>query len=326
MRPLRFSSAAATSVPNIEDVRKWLEAPLVGGGGISGSIAGFGASSPSAKIANTSQGFAVSGFAETVQGWLEGIFPSPQVGAFIGVIDNLELLETSKAARDQLESLRDKLFAIRGMRWVLCGARGIVRSVASSSRLQGVLAEPIEVLPIPDEHVSSVIERRLKVFGTGDSYLPVEGRGFRHLYDVSNRTLRTAMKFSEDYSMWLERQDRYPKTAQDKLDLLEVWMAETADKYEADSVSVRGNRAWEVFDGIANDGGSISPGDFSVFGFESYPAMRPHIKALEEARLLDSAVDENDRRRKTIEISARGWIVHYKRAGYRTPAPAAADE
>ena len=81
-----------------------------------------------------------------------------------------------------------KIFNVLGLRWVLCGARGIVRSVASSSRLQGVMSDPMELEPIDDSDIAEVISRREQVYGTpGDSYLPVEPVGFRHLYDVASR-------------------------------------------------------------------------------------------------------------------------------------------
>jgi DNA-binding MarR family transcriptional regulator len=46
--------------------------------------------------------------------------------------------------------------------------------------------------------------------------------------------------------------------------------------------------------------------------------MRPHVKSLEDANLLVSTVDEDDKRRKTIGLTANGWLVRYKRAGFRT--------
>ena len=49
-------------------------------------------------------------------------------------------------------------------------------------------------------------------------------------------------------------------------------------------------------------------------------AMRPQVKSLEDAQLVDSSVDETDQRRRTIEISARGWIVRYKRNDFQLPA------
>ena len=97
--------------------------------------------------------------------------------------------------------------------------------------------------------------------------------------------------------------------------MLETWMAEVSDLYLKDTAGV-GKRAWEVFDKLAEIGGSTSPSDFEIFGFESNQAMRPHLRALEDSNLIESAIDDSDNRRKTINISSRGWIVNYKRSGF----------
>jgi hypothetical protein len=308
-------------VPRVDEIQKWLNSPILGGAGLSVSLAGFGGGSTSTQTANTSSGFSESGFQSIVRQWLTGLFPHQSAGGFIGVVDNLEILETSRKARELLEALRDQVFNLDGLRWVLCGARGIVRSVASSSRLQGVMSEPMDLEPIKDDDIADVIARREEVYGTpGSSYLPVDPAGFRYLYDVTNKNLRTALKFATDYSLWLTTQNQTPESPADKLGLLQVWMAEKAEEYERATKGV-GTRAWKVFDEIAEQGRGVSPSEFETFGFNSQAAMRPQVKVLEDAQLVDSSVDETDQRRRTIEISARGWIVRYKRAGFQAPVP-----
>ena len=44
--------------------------------------------------------------------------------------------------------------------------------------------------------------------------------------------------------------------------------------------------------------------------------MRPHVRALEEANLVHSLIDETDHRRKTISVTPRGWLVQYKLNDY----------
>lgn len=44
--------------------------------------------------------------------------------------------------------------------------------------------------------------------------------------------------------------------------------------------------------------------------------MRPYVKQLEDANLVHRTVDESDQRRRTIVVTANGWLVHYKRSGY----------
>ena len=41
--------------------------------------------------------------------------------------------------------------------------------------------------------------------------------------------------------------------------------------------------------------------------------MRPFVKQLEDANLVHSTIDESDQSRRTIVVTANGWLVHYKR-------------
>jgi hypothetical protein len=222
----------AGDVPDVDQVRDWLNAPIFTAreGGV--SIFGSGGNYGQGRTPNEASGFSEAGFRTTVDGWLRAAFPSRQAGAFICVLDNLELLLTVQGARAMLESLRDAVLNKPGLRWVLCGARGIMRGAASSSRLQGVLADPMELRPIPDDVVKEVVARRIEVFQMRlDSYAPVEPDGFRHLYEVGNRNLRNALKYCEDFTFWQQREQEFPESQEDKLKLLEVWMAVMAESY-----------------------------------------------------------------------------------------------
>jgi hypothetical protein len=306
------------SVPNTHEVDQWLNAPVFHTTGGGAQFAGFGADLTRGSEPNTSTGFTSAGFQAAIARWLRECFPSRQSGGFICVIDNLELLETSQVARTLLESMRDSVLDLPGLRWVLCGARGIVRTGASSQRLEGRLAEPMDLLPIADADVSDVVRRRIEVFGIDDDAIaPVGPDGFRHIYDILNRNLRNTLKFCEDFAFWLSENMPTPLTMDSAFSLMEVWLTEQADAYY--SQTSLGARAWGVFDGIAGLGGSISPGDYGKFDFNSSFAMRPHIKSLEDANLVQSSVDDTDRRRKTIMMTPRGWLVRYAKSGYKKP-------
>lgn len=305
------------SVPDIDRINQWLNSPIIGGRSLGLSLTGAGGlNAGTTASANSSAGFTEAGFAAAVTGWLRDCFPTNASGGFICVIDNLELLETSRSARALLEALRDEVLGVQGLRWVLCGARGIVRSAASSPRLQGVLAEPINLDPIGEEHIQPLITARLNAFKIDVSPVaPVEPQGFEHLFKVGNRNLRNAFKYSEDFSFWAADHGLEKLPSEDKYHLLEAWMAETSDNYLRDTTGV-GRRAWEVFDALVQKGGATSPSEYAEFGFESNQAMRPHLRALEEANMIESAIDESDNRRKTISVTPRGWIVNYRRSGF----------
>lgn len=305
------------NVPEIGNINQWLNSPLfhLTGGGV--SIAGFGGNATRSTTPNGGSGFTESGFVATIQSWLRDCFPSRFAGGFICTIDNLELLETSRGARELLEAIRDELLNISGLRWVLCGARGIIRSSASSPRLQGVLADPLDIDPIRDADAELALSKRLKVYALEGANAPVEADGFTHVYKIGNRNLRNALKYCEDFALWAYLGENMPTESKDKLELIEAWMAETADKYEIDTKGV-GNRAWKVFDDLIAAGGNASPSDYEDFGYDSQQSMRPQLKLLEDANLIESTIDETDKRRRTILVSSRGWIVNYKRSGFQS--------
>jgi len=303
-------------VPESGDIRSWLQSPILGGwsGGI--NAVGIGGSVGYTSIPNTSEGFTEEGFVATVSKWLRDCFPTNSSGGFLCVIDNLELLETSKSARLLLEQARDEVLGICGLRWVLCGARGIVRSAASSPRLQGVLSDPQHIQAIKEQFIPQLVNTRIDVYGMSTNAAPpVEDNGFVHLFKVGNSNLRNAMKYSEDFAIWADVDEIRRSSAEDKFLLLETWMAEVADEY-LDAAKAVGKRAWQVFDRLIEIGGTTSPSDFEDFGFNNSPAMSPHLRALEHANLIESEVDETDNRRRTVSVTSAGWIVNYSRSGY----------
>ncbi|WP_157186714.1 hypothetical protein [Nocardia jiangxiensis] len=306
-------------VPDVVDLQKWINAPLIKGGGAGASVAGFGGSASRSVSVNTGAGFNEAGLRDTVFGWLRQCFPSSQSGAFVGVIDNLELLETSKEARALLESMRDGILSSPGLKWVLCGARGIVRTSASSPRLEGRLAEPLELSPIEDAEISQVIARRLELYQIIDSAVaPVDPESFKLIYDVLNKNLRNALKYSEDFSFWLHDGGYASADPVANRQHFERWIRGQAAR-NAEETNLSGNRAWEVFDSLTGIGGSCSPGDYETFGFNSAQAMVPHIKSLEDVNLIQSTASDSDRRRKTILVTPRGWLVRYARSDYSIP-------
>jgi DNA-binding MarR family transcriptional regulator len=312
-----FLKKLGRRVPDVREVNEWLNSPTVKGWGAGVSILGSGGQFTRPTSLNTS-GFSETGLLTTVDRWLRHLFPNPQAGGFVCVIDNLELLETTQRARTLLEALRDPLLSRRGLRWILCGARGIVRTSAASPRLEGRLAEPMEIEPISHQYVEAAIDKRISQYSdVENAKAPVGPQSFRHLYDVLNQNLRQAFKYAEDFSFWLHQQEE--SAEQSSYDpLFQIWLSTRADMHNKQTDL--GRRAWEVFDQLAGRGGSCSPSDFKSFGFNSPQVMRPHIKALESENLVTTSLnDENDKRRKTIFMTARGWLVRYARSGYQLP-------
>ncbi len=165
--------------------------------------------------------------------------------------------------------------------------------------------------------MEALITTRLEVYAIDESAkIPVDARGFAHFYNIGGRSLRNAMKYSEDFSFWASEGGLFGGSGEVTYQEIESWMAGISRNYLEDTTGV-GGRAWDVFEKLASMGGSISPSQYEEFGFESNQAMRPHLRALEEANLIESAIDDTDSRRKTISVSSRGWIVNYQRTGFK---------
>ncbi|MGH3903426.1 MAG: hypothetical protein ACRDTE_04435 [Pseudonocardiaceae bacterium] len=144
---------------------------------------------------------------------------------------------------------------------------------------------------------------------------------FQYLYDVLYRNLRNTFKYAEEFAFWLysSYSEMRKVMAADYDGLFQVWLTEIADRHVKDTNL--GNRAWDVFDQLASHKGWCSPSDFADYGFNSTAAMRPHIRSLERENLVITSLnDDSDKRRKTIMMTPRGWLVRYARNGYVPPA------
>lgn len=337
-------SSAGYPIAGLKGLRQWLDSPTNTTKATSGSAFGFGGGGTYGVASSTSVGFAEGGLIEMINTNLSTLFPSRGAGGFVGILDNMELLSTSKEARKRIEEMRDGVLSIPGVRWVLCGANGIVRSAVGSPRLTGRIADPIRLQPLQHADIPEVIQRRITQYSMDKDLTdpPVDPTGFLHLYTVFNNNLRIALKHAGEFTKWFDKNNlsdnernkatleqafvrgrkEYAKVLGERSAArhryLEIWLTEQADEYAKDAGALT-ERTWRVFDELIILGGSCSPSEFEPFGFASREAMRPYVKSLEDANLVNSAIDEDDSRRRTIEITPNGWLVHYKRSGYQLP-------
>ena len=304
----RIEGDRLKSVVEAKGLRDWLNAPQMRG--LQGNLGPIGAGT--SIETNTGDGYTLSGFPSAVKNILAQIFPDDSSGAVICVIDNLELLQTSESARDLLEALRDELFNVQGLRWVLCGALGIVRGVTSSPRLDGMMFEPIDVKKIPDESVGEIYSSRVLAFRETDKpYLPLHKDDFSRLYGILFGNIRALLGHTDEFCQYVSEHGLQPESDEDKIKLFQEWLAEKCHSAYESARGTVGSRAWEVFNDAVVLDGLFAPSDFEHFRFNSAQAFRPHVKDLEDAGLVVSTKDEGDRRRKTIQVTPRGWLVNY---------------
>lgn len=256
---------------------------------------------------NTGIGFERSGFEKAVFDWLAEVFPETSSGGVVCIIDNLELLQTSTKAREAIEAFRDTLFSIRGLRWVLCGALGIVHGIASSPRLEGRLHKPIVLEDLKEEHAPEVFRNRVKAFRlNARARLPMTESNFVELFDIMRGNIRSVLSECDDFCSWVADRAELPEDFDEAF--FETWLQEELENnFNAIRSELR-PAAMKVFS-IACQFEVFSPSDCAAFGYDTPMAMRPQIKALETAGLLVSSVDDEDKRRKTIQVTAKGWKV-----------------
>lgn len=120
------------------------------------------------------------------------------------------------------------------------------------------------------------------------------------------------MSYADSYCEWAA-DHQLPKTDEQKTTSFETWL----NSKEAESYTVAARelspRALKVFKNAAEKlEGIFAPGDFAELGFKTMQVLRPKIVELEKIGLLVSTQDDTDKRRKTIQITPKGWLVAHK--------------
>jgi hypothetical protein len=306
-----FLEQCGHDVGGLHDLKIWLNQPVNRsyGAGL------FGFSGEYAETATSSPGFDESGFERLLKAALVRIFPTSSDGAVVGIIDNVELVGKSNEARRVLQTVRDTTLSLPGVKWVLCGALGIIRSSVSSPSLNGRVSTPIAVAPVHSRSIPDLISARLNHYAVSeDVQSPVEAEEFQHLYKICNENLRDALKYAQAFCVWLEIEGELGQHSDGYLSLLEAWLAQEAEQIVS-SISLQ-PRAWTLFDDLAAAGGACAPSDNEEFGFNTPQQMRTNFSALEQVSLVHAVVDEDDQRRKTVNITDKGWIVRYARTSF----------
>lgn len=294
-------------LPNLNDLRAWINSPVIKGAsaGISGLAVGKTAS------ANTTDGFTQSGFQEHIRYILSETFPSNGYGSLVGIIDNLELLQTASAAKDCLNNIRDSVLQLPGVRWVLVGATGIVKTAVSVPRLSGKVAAPIQLAPIESQIIRDLIVQRLKYYATSPTATPpVPPEQFERLYTVSGKNLRDTFKHAQDLSLWLA--DRRDEGLSDPADPLNDWIRDQAD-FEAIQTALTA-AAKELFQTLVTNGGSVAASVLADDPTTYAQKVRYRVRILENLNLAETIGSDEDLRIKTVRLTALGWFFHYQQS------------
>lgn len=232
-----------TKSPNNPKLNRWLNSIREQSGGFNTPIGGVNYQG----VPNTSAGFLESGLEKAVLDWISLIFPSPAEGAVVCIIDNLELLQTSKAAREQIEAMRDDVLSMPGIKWVLCGALGIVQGVASSPRMAGYLQPSISIDDLSTAAAGEIFRKRIEFFSSEKEHrLPLTEANFEHLFKVLRGNLRAVLSECDNFCMFASDLEDEGKILSEAT--FESWFAnQTREAYET-SREFLGKRAMQVFE------------------------------------------------------------------------------
>lgn len=297
---------------DIDDVDKWINLPYTTSyqGSIGLATAQFGIGS--SIETSTTSGFEKNGLRETIIKWLLQIFPTKNSGGIVCVIDNLELLEKSSSARRIIENMRDSLLTTHGIRWVFCGSSGIVTSILSSPRIEGLLHDPIEIGGILSIYLKDILQKRIDKYKTNESYyLPITESSFKMLYDILKKNIRNTLKYANDFCLWVADDDKQPQTNDEKEDYFVDWLFEKSSKYKHDIEIQLKPKTLKLFLDVIKLRENFGFDDFELFEFETQQHLKLAIRDLETLGLLVCVIDENDHRKKSIQITPKGCFIAY---------------
>jgi hypothetical protein len=327
--------------PSLPHLSAWLNSPIVdhlnvaaeagfsfGAPGIAG-ISTKGGTTTSKQV-NQSTGFAQSGFEALVRQWLSEIFSVQGNGGVVCVIDNIELLETGTIARRMLEALRDKLFNVNGLRWVFCGANGVIHSLAASPRLTAFLNTPIiDVANIHPSYITPLMRARLAEFATDPNHaeqeLPIDMEDLKHLYHIVNTNLRDLLALADEFCESTVQAGKPLREKLKKQAKFEKWLASVSTaRYQALSSRISQN-AWAILDIAMSDlfNGTFGAADYSSFNQNSTVPFKPDtfsrwLRELVKLGLLSKSFDEDQSdddtySRDVFSVTAKGSLIYYAR-------------
>lgn len=324
---------------NLNHVNAWLNSPVIqhitGSGGIAATIGIPSVFNATAKLnatennqLNTSAGFNESGFEELIKTWLKEIFSIKGNGGVVCVIDNLEILESGAAARRTLEALRDKLFNIDGLRWVFCGANGVVNSLAASPRLGAFLNTPIiEVQNMSPAYIEELIKARLVEFSTdpitAEKDLPIRISDIKYLYQILNFNLRDLLACADSFCDHQFELNNISTTDEQKKKRFDKWLEKNTNESYSNLASRISQDTWALLDIAMSDvfKGTFGVGDYETFNANSKIVIKKdtYIRRLRDLIKLGimtkSIDDDNDDgfKRDIYTVTAKGAMVHYAR-------------
>lgn len=305
-------AAVGLQEPEVAEVDKWLNNAQYESWSGGAQVLGFGGDAGGGSEPNTSDGYSRTGFETFVRKELARVFAGG-TGGIVCILDNLEILKTSGEAKLVLDELRDRVFNIPGVRWVLCGSRGIV-SRARTERLSGIIQAPLVMKALDQESAVDAIRRRIKYYGNHTAEAPVTPEGFEFLYSAMHQNLRDSMERAQTFSAWIVEtvldENKDLPSPDDRDELLKIWLLEQAEAAYQDARGIQ-PRVWQFFVQLGRGGGRAGSSESLEYDFANQQQMTSSVTALQEANLVSRELDPENGSRTINSITALGWLVYF---------------
>lgn len=268
----------------------------------------LGTSLGGGRAAANTEGFSVSGFEKAAISWLKEAFPAAENGGVIVVIDNLELLKTSSFAASKMEELRDYLFTLPGIRWVMCGALGIVHGVVSSPRLDGYLHEPIELRDVSSLYSKQIFETRVASSKKeDDARLPVTASEFNYLFELFSGNLRGVLGVLGEYcqAIWESYGGNIEHVGPSDFN---NWLEDHCERVYLAVERELGNEGLWLLARVSQSG-SVNRRMYAKFKFSDEEAFNMELQRLCKCHVIVSIEDESDHTRDSFRVIKKGRLV-----------------
>jgi hypothetical protein len=294
-----------TKAPIEVSIKNYIQSPIIRNytGSILGNGLGFGGTP------NSGKGWERVGFRAAIDGWLKLLFPKSETGGVVCVIDNLEILQSSAKAKETIEALRDTAFTVAGIKWILCGSSGVVRGVASSTRLAGWLHKPINIGELREEVGGEVYDKRVETFRKNEqATLPLTRDNFITLFDMFKGNSRFALDEAGAFCTWIF--DEVDDLSEIPADSFERWLREELEtNYDEIFVFFR-DRDEEAFQGICQQEIFV-PNDCSELGFDDVAEFTAILDRFQNYGLVTPTLDQNTPEDTVYEISPKSLKLQY---------------
>lgn len=286
-------------------IKDYLQSPVVRNFSVSafGFGGGYGASRSS------SSGFDKVGFRAALLETLSELFPTSKSGGVVCILDNLELLQSSKSAKDTVEALRDTVLSAPGVKWVLCGASGVVRGVANSPRMTGKLHGPILINDIDDQAAGEIFDSRVRAFRNGNgTNLPITRENFLDLFYIMNGNTRFTLNEADEFCMWVF--DNHANFTSLDQGVFDRWVEYEIESVHDDIFVNMGSEDLSAFRSACRLE-IFAASDYIDIGFDNKTDFHACMDRLSHNGLIFCSLDLDDDDLKVFELSSKGFKLQY---------------